>query len=80
MENIDYEEALKKLMGTNFIRYRGCLIWKTNGGFSWNLCWYSREEAAKSAIDESFDNIKNSYKRSTQKSYLQRFKFWLLGK
>lgn len=48
----DVEVAFNHLVESIAVRYKGCLIWKNGGKFSWFGIQYDTEEEAKAAIDK----------------------------
>jgi hypothetical protein len=60
--DVDYANALIRVVGTAFEKYRGFLILKGPGGFKWNSVWYPTIEQVKTEIDLSYQVLRNSIK------------------
>lgn len=52
--------AFRKLVDETFIRYNGCLIERSTGGFMALGKFFPSLTEAKAYIDQSFSNIQNS--------------------
>ncbi len=59
----DFNKAFRKVIDSNFIRFRGCLIEKNQGGYMWGNNWFSSLKQCEDAIDAAHPILGNSINR-----------------
>jgi len=59
----DSRDAYDRFLSETFVKYKGCLITKTNEGYKWNNKDFSTLELAQGAIDQTVTVIGDGLKR-----------------
>lgn len=55
--------ALKTIIESSFVMYKGCILERKSGGYQWGSDWFSSIELAKSHIEDQFEALSKSINR-----------------